>query len=530
MLELDFCTLVYGNDCRAVPLSEIGKMMLRPHSSNFNFLRDIPQLLTLCRSSTVYALLIGATMPSSNRYSTKGYYAYFLCFIILYIHSKPKIMAAADDSIYRDGLTQSLAFDAVATDQGEVFAKQNIVSALRSQRDLSMNISINRIQWPAINLSSAFFGNNYTDTKLQDINTVLNVGYRRLVLDLYWRSDLGNWQLCPEIIPDATSTQRMLLNSNHLTGLSPPNRTVTHPMPTISTTASNATQSITSSKPLISKNITFSEAVLSEADVVISSYTCTPWITFRHFMQTIDLHLGSLDPLRNPENTDLFFLILNLHNLNVASNSNIQSVNTNSTWLTSMSTNQSLSLWQTIQSSVGKSLASTSKIYTPPNLTKDRENLTQSFNTTGMPYFIAETQPGTQTLTTESGWPPWYYLIQKEFQLLIGFGYNDLPSNTNYNVTDDAQLIFNELDLGGGSMMSVVNLTSMETTGWTNCSVAGSNNYMVPSGNETTELIGGVPTGGNHVSWSWAYMVDLDNPFNYYSGLNAVSAFLLLKT
>ncbi|KAG2180793.1 hypothetical protein INT44_003800 [Umbelopsis vinacea] len=428
-------------------------------------------------------------------------------------------MAAVHDGIPRDSLTQSLAYD-VTVNEGEIFTKQNIISALRSQRDLAINTSINRIQWPAINLSSSFFGNNYTDSKLQGLSSVMGSGYRRLVLDLYWRSDLGNWQLCPEIIPDTTSTQRMLLNPDLLGGLNSPNRTVTRSMPTVSSTFSNATQSTTSYRPLIAKDVTSSEAVFSREDVVISSYTCTPWITFRHFMQALDVFLGSVEPIRNPGNTEIFSLILNLNNLNVTTNNNIPSVNTNSTWLSSMSYNQSLSLQQTIQSSVGQSLASTSKVYSPPNLTRDRANLTVSFNTTGLPYFTTEGNPDTQTLTTQTGWPPWAYLIEHRYQLLVGFGSNNLPSNTNYNVTDDAQLIFNEVDLGGGSM-SVINVTSMEATGWTNCSVPGSNNYMVASGTETTGLVGGVPPGGNAVSWSWAYMVDRGNPFSYESANNA---------
>ncbi|KAI8581678.1 hypothetical protein K450DRAFT_230664 [Umbelopsis ramanniana AG] len=458
-------------------------------------------------------------MPPSNRHSNKSFCAYFICYLTFVLFHLPKAMAAANDRISRDSLTQSLAYDAT-TNEGEIFTKQNIVSALRSQRDLAINVSINRIQWPAISLSSSFFGNNYTDSKLQGLSSVMGSGYRRLVLDLYWRSDLGNWQLCPEIIPDTTSTQRMLLNPNLLGGLNSPNRTVTRPLPTISTTSSNATQSTTSYRPLIAKDLNFREAVFSREDVVISSYTCTPWITFRHFMQALDGYLGSIEPIRNPENTDVYILILNLNNLNVTTNNNIQSVNTNSTWLDSMSANQSLSLQQTIQSSVGQSLASTSKIYKPPNLTQDRANLTVSFNTTGMPYFTTEDNPNTQTLTTQTGWPPWSYLIENRFQLLVGFGNNNLPTNTNYNTTDDAQLIFNEVDLGGGSM-NVVNVTSMEATGWTNCSVPGSNNYMIPSGNETTDLVGGIPPGGNAVSWSWAYMVDQGNPFSYQSANNA---------
>jgi len=394
-----------------------------------------------------------------------------------------------------------------------------------------MNISINRIQWPAINLASGFFGNNYTDVKVLNIASVLQAGYRRLVLDLYWQSDRGNWQLCPTNIPDAAFSQRLALTPELGKAISSQNRTVTHSS-SLSTTPSSPpptasperkVKTLAPSKLLATKDEMFSNGVQLQADVTVSSYTCTPWITFRHFMQSIDVYLNSVDPLTNSEHTDLVFLILNLHSLNSTSTQTPPSVNTNSTWIGNMSNNQSLSLWETIDSTVGKSLLRTSKVYTPQNLTSDRANLTASFNTTGMPYYIAQTNADTHTLTTNTGWPPWLYLIQKQIQLLVGFGDNFLPSNTNYNVADDGNFIFDQSALNGGSLMSTINVTSMASTGWTNCSVPGGNNFMVPSGNETTELVGGVVTGGNQVSWSWAYMTDQGSPFDYYSGNNASS-------
>lgn len=468
-------------------------------------------------------------MPFSNDYSTKGYCQSLLCFVALYVSSILKVMAEQDYPIYRDTMAQSLAYEAAAPYQGPEFTKQSITSALRSQRDLAMNISINRIQWPAINLESSFFGNNYTDAKLQDIGSLLSTGYRRLVLDIYWRSDRGNWQLCPVNIPDSDFPQRLALTPELGKEVSAQHHNVTHSFqpltspPSGSLTISSIANEATPSKPLVTKDGLFRKAVKLQADVTISSFTCTPWITFRHFMQSIDIYLASVNPQTDSENTDLFFLILNLHNLNATNTTTPNSVNTNTTWIEGMSANQSLSLWETIDSTLGKSVSRTSKVYTPQNLTTDRDNLTASFNTTGIPYFIAKPSSSPNTLTTDSGWPPWLYLIQKNIQLLVGFGDNLLPSNTNYNVADDASYIFDQSALGGGSKMNTVNVSSMASTGWTNCSVPGSNNFMVPSGNETTELVAGVPAGGNPVSWSWAFMTDQGSAFDYYAGYNAVS-------
>ncbi|GAB5588120.1 Maintenance of telomere capping protein 6 [Umbelopsis nana] len=468
-------------------------------------------------------------MPISNGHSNQWYHRFLPYLIALCSTSIAFAMVDENSPIHRENVSQSLIYEAATSYDDQVFTKQTLRSAWRSQRDLSMNISINRIQWPAINLASGFFGNNYTDVKVLNIASVLQAGYRRLVLDLYWQSDRGNWQLCPTNIPDAAFSQRLALTPELGKAISAQNRTVTHSS-SLSTTPSSPpptasperkVKTLAPSKLLATKDEMFSNGVQLQADVTVSSYTCTPWITFRHFMQSIDVYLNSVDLLTNSEHTDLFFLILNLHSLNSTSTQTPPSVNTNSTWIGNMSNNQSLSLWETIDSTVGKSLLRTSKVYTPQNLTSDRANLTASFNTTGMPYYIAQTNANTHTLTTNTGWPPWLYLIQKQIQLLVGFGDNFLPSNTNYNVADDANFIFDQSALNGGSLMSTINVTSMASTGWTNCSVPGGNNFMVPSGNETTELVGGVVTGGNQVSWSWAYMTDQGSPFDYYSGNNA---------
>lgn len=470
-------------------------------------------------------------MPISNGHSNQWYRRFLPYLIALCSTSIAFGMVDENSPIHRESVSQSLIYEAATSYDDQVFTKQTLRSAWRSQRDLSMNISINRIQWPAINLASGFFGNNYTDVKVLNIASVLQAGYRRLVLDLYWQSDRGNWQLCPTNIPDAAFSQRLALTPELGKAISAQNRTVTHSS-SLSTTPSSPpptasperkVKTLAPSKLLATKDEMFSNGVQLQADVTVSSYTCTPWITFRHFMQSIDVYLNSVDPLTNSEHTDLVFLILNLHSLNSTSTQTPPSVNTNSTWIGNMSNNQSLSLWETIDSTVGKSLLRTSKVYTPQNLTSDRANLTASFNTTGMPYYIAQTNADTHTLTTNTGWPPWLYLIQKQIQLLVGFGDNFLPSNTNYNVADDGNFIFDQSALNGGSLMSTINVTSMASTGWTNCSVPGGNNFMVPSGNETTELVGGVVTGGNQVSWSWAYMTDQGSPFDYYSGNNAVS-------
>ncbi|KAJ2958016.1 hypothetical protein NQZ79_g6342 [Umbelopsis isabellina] len=449
--------------------------------------------------------------------------------IALYLCFKSSVIAQIDEWSYRERISRPRVYAGSSPYQGADFTDQSISSALRSQRDLAMNISINRIESPAINLASSFFGNNYTDAKVQDIGSVLNMGYRRLVLDLYWDSSRGNWQLCPEAIPSADLQQHAAQRPDIVLPIASINESAT-----VQPVASYKKQSVNQSSisamprsqssllPSIRKGVVANRFEPLQSDVTLGTQTCTPWITFRHFMNYINLYLNGVDPLRNRANTDLFYLILNLNNINVNSSTGSQPINTDPQWTNNLSTNQSLSLRQTISSSMGQSLLKTPRVYTPQNLTADRSNLSASFNTTGLPYFTTAKNSTSSKLTTDNGWPPWYYLIEKQVQLLVGFGDNLLPSDSNYNVEDDASYIFDQQALSGGSMMNVLNVSSMAATGWTNCSTPGNNIYMVPSGNETTEL-DEVPAGGRAMSWSWAYMTDQGSPFNYYSGYNASS-------
>lgn len=73
----------------------------------------------------------------------------------------------------------------------------NLTTALRIQRDIAMNITIDQLLWPALDMSTAFFGNNTTFQKLAILHQPLLMGYQRLIFDLYYHPSDSNWQLCP---------------------------------------------------------------------------------------------------------------------------------------------------------------------------------------------------------------------------------------------------------------------------------------------------------------------------------------------
>ncbi|KAF7726338.1 hypothetical protein EC973_008918 [Apophysomyces ossiformis] len=155
--------------------------------------------------------------------------------------------------------------------KGLPFDSPSIISALRIQRDLALNVPINEWLWPAINLSTAYFGNDYSQERIQDIEQVLIMGYRRLVLDIYWDATNNVWQFCP----------------------------------------------VPLSKALLLRNP--SPSPHKRDDIRIGAYTCSTSYRFRDFLIDLNRYLTSTELAANSEIANLVFLILNLHQHDTAS-------------------------------------------------------------------------------------------------------------------------------------------------------------------------------------------------------------------
>lgn len=264
-------------------------------------------------------------------------------FLLLGLLSRSSL---ADSSFYSQRLSFSYALPTTYTDatpyQGLAFGSNNVTVPLRTQRDLALNVTIDHWLWPTLNMNSAYFGNDYSTEKLNNVQQVMAMGYRRLVLDLYWDSGRRQWQLCP-----AAS-----MNDN--------------------------------------------------------SYTCaTSENSFRQFMQQVNDYMISTNVSAAPAETDLLFLVFNLHPL--------QSSNT-----AVSSRQQGNSLSDTIIDIIG-----TDRIYTPSKLEQDRRNGTVGHDS----------------------WPTWHHLISDKVQLLLGLGSNELGNSSSYNTGVDLDMIFGENQL-----------------------------------------------------------------------------------
>ncbi|KAI7865981.1 uncharacterized protein EV154DRAFT_532881 [Mucor mucedo] len=71
----------------------------------------------------------------------------------------------------------------------------NMSTALRIQRDIAMNVTLDQFVWPALDISTAFLGNH---SLFALPHLPLRMGYKRLIMDLYYDPVRSDWQLCPQ--------------------------------------------------------------------------------------------------------------------------------------------------------------------------------------------------------------------------------------------------------------------------------------------------------------------------------------------
>lgn len=72
------------------------------------------------------------------------------------------------------------------------------VIAIRSQRDVSANVTIDQLSLMGVGLSMTVFDREgYVSSALSDIRDLLDTGVQVLAVDLYWHEQLRKFQLCP---------------------------------------------------------------------------------------------------------------------------------------------------------------------------------------------------------------------------------------------------------------------------------------------------------------------------------------------
>ncbi|KAJ5569450.1 uncharacterized protein N7459_008880 [Penicillium hispanicum] len=312
----------------------------------------------------------------------------------------------------------SVSYDADATLDDATW-----VAVLLSERDVAGQIPINFVTNPAVSLSSACFGDGLYDRKAaaKCISNLLAVGYRRLVLDLYWSVERRTWTFCPVTIParaDVTvSAYTSTVSSSSSTS------TITS-VETASTTTDAAAGSITG----------YSDA---NGDTVyeLGPYRCTNSLDLYTLSETL---VGYLSDTTSRLEIYTTYLVLNLH---------VAGRDSAPTEPASAVTGDDLPSSQTERP--GSLLASNLQeyIYSPTQLAKDRSNLNESWyevQENYMPitqYFtVHEDEHGQQS--TPDGWPSANYIqLAKSDRVLIEYGSVD-PQLTDYDLSQDEDSVF----------------------------------------------------------------------------------------
>ncbi|KAK9485038.1 hypothetical protein V1527DRAFT_409532 [Lipomyces starkeyi] len=331
--------------------------------------------------------------------------------------------------------------------------------AIRSQRDLTLNASIDQLVNLAINLNSVLLEPlNYTSDTLSNFATIVRRGATRVFLDIYWNSRTRIWQLCP-FIPENSA---------------------------INVTASDA-----------------NDSAIFVYDG--KAYTCDVTITFSKFLSDF-LRNQWIYSTDDNLNAQTIVLTMNLrsakaaaildigHEGSVASKANPATTNIPNLQSGSATSTASAAI---VTASDSESLASQiddalrKYVYTPVMLDLDRSKAL-TWNDTG---------------ASSQGWPLLENVLLTDFyRVLFSFGDIEVP-RSEYDTNLDADYIFSNDDIphsGTGVISYTSNFSSSELN------AMGSPVCAVSDGNDIS-----ITSTGAVVKPSWLIASDTsDNPFS----------------
>ncbi|KAJ5604402.1 hypothetical protein N7510_009556 [Penicillium lagena] len=289
------------------------------------------------------------------------------------------------------------------------------VAALLSERDVAGQIPINFIPSPAVTLSAACFGNRIYDEKAaaKCISNLLAVGYRRLILDIYWSVERRKWTFCPVIVPARADVEV------------PPDSS---PTPVVA-----KSPSITSD----AKEAPATGYDDSHGDTVyeLGKYRCTDNLDLYTLAEVLVEYFQSTT-------TDLevytTYLVLNLH---VAASDSAPNEPASAISGDQLPSSQSERAGSYLEETLREFL------YSPAELAQDRSNLNESWyevDQSYMPiteyYTLHEDELGQQS--TPDGWPSSKYIqLAKRDRVLIEYGTVD-PQLSAYDLSQDEDFVF----------------------------------------------------------------------------------------
>lgn len=347
----------------------------------------------------------------------------------------------------------------------------------QSQRDVAIQVPINYVTQPGISLSAACFGEGrYEDRGLQDcVSNLMSVGFRRLIIDLYWDAARQVWSFCPVSVPMSSSAATSTLSST--AGLLATAQLQTAAL--LPSTSSQVAQTAsTRSTSLVARqatsNSSTSSALLSSASsippnstsstqplsTVITSpseeplyqfgpYQCTSTIEFTNFINLLSNYIQSTE---NTIDAHPIHLIINVHAAAATGNPAEPAMRPEQSALPGTS--------NSLSSLLDASLSA--YIYTPTELSTHRANLNSSWYSV-----VPSRQPLSAYYTTKiasnhvhstpDGWPSESFIeTAKAKRLLIGYGSTD-PQMQDYNFSSDWGTIFPQGYMESGRDLRIQN-------------------------------------------------------------------------
>ncbi|KAK8172878.1 hypothetical protein BKA80DRAFT_26932 [Phyllosticta citrichinensis] len=320
--------------------------------------------------------------------------------------------------------------------------------ALLSQRDLSLTIPINFVTQPAVSLAAACFSkHDYTETTAKTcLSNLLEVGFRRILVDLYWDAGRSIWSLCPVEIPESAASDDDSAVVSATTSADPSLISVTmadktldgrqEPTPTLpsssiaesSTSTETITASATSTHPP-AKIVHQSGETLVEVD----AYNCSSTLDISSITSILADYLKSTS---DTIHASFLYLTLNIH---AASNSS-------STAASAPAASHLPSSNNSLSNMLNANLSS--YLYTPKQLRDDRLDLNQSwasnqfFRDGAFAYFTITANVNGH-LSTADGWPTEAVLEfgPEHYRMLASLGTVD-PQMADYESGADGDAIF----------------------------------------------------------------------------------------
>ncbi|KOS44171.1 hypothetical protein ACN38_g4937 [Penicillium nordicum] len=330
----------------------------------------------------------------------------------------------------------------VQYDSSETLLNATWVAVLLSERDVAGQIPLNYVTNPAVSLSAACFGNRIYDRQdaAKCFSNLVAVGYRRLVVDLYWSVNRRTWSFCPVSVPAESKV-----------------------------TVSSARHTL----------------------YELGSYKCTNDLDPHTLAEVL---VGYFRDTNSRLTVYTTYLVLNLH---VAA-----SDSTPDDPAPTISEGQMPSGTELAGSILGMALQDFT--YSPAQLASDRRNLNQSWYKVEQGYMpiteyftVHENEAGEQS--TPDGWPSSKYIqLAKRDRVLIEYGSID-SQLMNYNLSTEENLVFPPGQLTSEVEISTTTNSTLPKgclyepgltrVSQTNSSWAISSHFPVPDGLSTDETM-----------------------------------------